>query len=206
MKQEQDYKRDLAEIRSMMERSSKFLSLSGWAGVLAGILALIGAYLAYYLFLFRPEMAVYGSSDLDSFELVKLFTLALVILVLAVVTAIILSYRRATRKAESIWNPTSRKLLINMGIPLTSGGLLILILIAQGLMGLIMPMTLIFYGLSLFNAGNFTFRELRYLGLIEIALGLMACCWIKYSVLIWSLGFGLMHIIYGIYIHLKYQQ
>ncbi len=38
---------DLTEIRSMMERSSRFISLSGLSGISAGVFALIGAYLAY---------------------------------------------------------------------------------------------------------------------------------------------------------------
>ena len=46
MKNETDYLRDIGEIRSLMERSSKFISLSGWAGIFAGIYALAGVYVA----------------------------------------------------------------------------------------------------------------------------------------------------------------
>jgi len=38
---------NLESIRQLMERSVKFVSLSGLSGILAGIYALIGAVLAY---------------------------------------------------------------------------------------------------------------------------------------------------------------
>ena len=42
------YLDDISDIKDIMQRSSKFLSLSGLSGVLAGIYALAGAILAYY--------------------------------------------------------------------------------------------------------------------------------------------------------------
>ncbi|MBA3648310.1 MAG: hypothetical protein H0W62_07140 [Chitinophagales bacterium] len=208
MKQEQDYIRDIAEIRSMMERSSKFLSLSGWAGVMAGIYALAGAYIAYKILYFNPGEIPFNTTNSGSLPsgLIKVVILAVIVLMLAIGTAIFHSYKNASRRGEKLWNATARQLVISMAIPLITGGLLILILITKGLIGLIAPFTLLFYGLALFNAGKFTYVEVKSLGLIEIVFGLISSYFVEYGLLFWALGFGIVHIIYGIYMHYRYER
>ncbi len=208
MKNEKDYIRDIAEIRSMMERSSKFLSLSGWAGIIAGFYALLGAYIAYKILGFNPDKVVYNTFDSGTLltNLPKVIFLATVILIFAIATAALLSYRKASKKGEKLWNQTTKRLLINMLIPLSVGGLLILILVSQGLIGLIAPFTLLFYGLALYNASMDTYKEVKNLGLIEIGLGLLSSYFVEYGLIIWAFGFGIVHIIYGIYLHYKYEK
>lgn len=203
MKKEQDHARDIVEIRSMMERSSKFVWLSGWAGIMAGIYALAGVYVARKVFNFNPDEIVY--SNISS-GLLQVILLAIFIFVLATGTAMFFSYRRASKRGEKLWNATSRRLLINISVPLIAGGLLILILISKGLIGLIAPFTLLFYGLALYNAGKFTYNEVRILGVVEITLGLISSYLVEYGLLFWAIGFGAIHIIYGIYIHYKYER
>lgn len=208
MKTEKDYFRDLAQIRSMMERSSKFLSLSGWAGIMAGVYALVGAYIAHYVLDFRldtqSDLSIAGGTLPENFRQVIL--LAVAILTLAVGTAMVLSSKNAKDKGEKAWNPTSKRLIVNMAFPLVSGGILMLIFISKGMIGLVVPLSLVFYGLSLYNASNFTFGLLKYLGLIQISLGLISACFIEYGLLLWAIGFGVFHIIYGIYMHMKYER
>ena len=168
MKEEHDYSRDISEIRSMMERSSKFLSLSGWAGILAGLYALIGAWIAYAVFDFYPTDLIYTSPNLP-----QVIMLAVGILVLALASAIADPRRKAHNRGESIWNATSKRLLWAMAVPLFSGGLLIIILMSYELIGLVTPLTLIFYGLALCNAGQFTIKEVRFLGYAQLFLGLL---------------------------------
>ena len=208
MKEEQEYIRDIAEIRSMMERSTKFLSLSGWAGIMAGIYALAGAYIAYEVFDFNPDAIDYRAvpSGSDRSNLLKVIFLAASILLLAIGTAISLSSKNANKKGEKIWNATSRRLLGSMAVPLVTGGLLALIFIAKDLVGLVAPATLIFYGLALFSASKFTYDDVKYLGLIQVALGLISAYFISWSLLLWALGFGIVHVGYGIYIHFKYER
>lgn len=208
MKDEQSYIRDIAEIRSMMERSSKFLSLSGLAGVMAGIYALVGAYIAYEFFSFHPDDMAYSSLQAGSLHpnLLEVVALALLILVLAIGTAVYLSHKKAVKRRESIWNPTARRMLLSMAIPLVAGGLLILILISKGLLGLIAPFTLLFYGLALYNASQFTYEEVKNMGLIQIGLGLLSAYFVGYALLFWALGFGVVHIVYGIYMHYRYER
>ncbi len=205
MKEEKDYIRDLAEIRSMMERTSKFLSLSGWAGIMAGVYALAGAYLAYTYFHFKPEDAL-AAADKGRGSLPGLVLVALATLVLAVGTAVFLSAGKARKRGEKLWNATSGRLLVHMSVPLMAGGLLILVLMSKGLLGLVAPVTLIFYGLALYNAGKFTYSEIRILGLLEICLGLVSAYFIGCSLLLWAVGFGLLHIVCGIYLHYRYER
>src|SRR6478609_10058005 len=198
MKEEQKYIQDIAEIRSMMERSSKFLSLSGLAGVMAGLYALIGAFIAYKVFSFNPDAIGYntGESETESSGLLKLIFLALAILILAIGTAVYLSQQKAKKRGEKLWNSTSQQMLFHMAVPLSVGGLLILVMIAKGLIGLVAPFTLVFYGLALYNASKFTYKEVKSLGLIEVVLGLISSYFVGYGLLFWALGFGVLHIIY----------
>ncbi|MAT56340.1 MAG: hypothetical protein CMF23_00050 [Ignavibacteriae bacterium] len=205
MRKEKNYIQDIAEIRSMMERSSKFLSLSGWAGAMAGIYALIGFYIVNSILDFNPTLILYDT--IDSFPIINyVFITAILVLVLAVATAVYLSYKRAVKIGESIWNSTSKRLLADMGIPLAVGGILILIFISKNLIGLIIPFTLLFYGLALYNTSKFTYNEVKYLGIIQMLLGLIALLFIEYSIYFWALGFGMVHIIYGVYLHYRYER
>ncbi|MEP0006199.1 MAG: hypothetical protein ABJ387_02980 [Balneola sp.] len=200
MNAKQDYNQDLAEIRSMMERSSKFLSLSGLSGVLAGLYALTGSYIAYYIYDFDPGFA--NSSGVET----EIILLALLVLVLAVGSAVLLSYKKAHKKGEKVWNSASKRLLSIVGIPLSAGAIFSLILFYEGSIGLIPSVTLIFYGIALYSAGRLTFNELSVLGLLQIALGLNAAYFTEHSLLLWALGFGVAHVIYGIYIHIRHER
>jgi len=206
MKKEQDYIQDIAEIRSMMERSSKFLSLSGWAGIMAGIYALLGAYIAYTFLNFHPDELFYSSLGSSSSSLPEVILLAITILILALGTAVFLSYKRAGKRNEKLWNPTAKLLLVNMMVPLVVGGILILFMLSKGLIGLVAPFCLLFYGLALFNAGRYTYQEVKILGLTEIILGLIGFWFVEYGLLFWALGFGVVHIIYGIHMNYKYER
>lgn len=204
MKEERDYIQDIAEIRSMMERSSKFMSLSGLAGVMAGIYALAGAYIVYAWFNFNPDTIAYRTIDFPALQ--EIIITALAVLLLAVGTAVFLSNRKARKRGEKAWNATSRRLLASMAVPLAAGGILIMVLLSKGLLGLIMPLTLLFYGLALYHAGNFTFNDLKFLGLIQMGLGLLSAWFIHLALLLWATGFGVVHIIYGIYMHFRYER
>ena len=208
MKEEQDYIRDISEMRSMMERSAKFLSLSGLSAILLGIYALSGAFIVYSIFDFNPGQVVYSTTASGSIpaDFFRVILLAIGILVLAIGTAVFLAIKKARKRGEKLWNPTAKRLLVNMAVPLIAGGLLALVLIAKGIFGLIAPFTLIFYGLALYNASKFTYDEVRSLGLILVALGLVGSWFVEYGLVCWALGFGVMHIIYGLYLHYRYER
>ena len=204
MKKEKDYVRDIAEIRSMMERTTKFLSLSGWAGILAGIYSLVAAYLAFAILDFEPYGISTGPEGFSAYS--DILFLGIAVLLLALCTAVVLSLQKARRKGEKIWNPTAKRLVSNMTVPLLTGGILILIMIAQGFGNLILAFSLLFYGLSLSNAAKYTYSEVKAVGLIEIVLGLLSCIWLEFSLWFWAVGFGVVHIIYGVYMHYRYER
>jgi hypothetical protein len=205
MKDKQDYIRDIAEMRLMMERSSRFMSLSGLAGVMAGIYALIGAFIAYRVL--GLEVTASGhSSGSESADLFMVVILALVVLILAVGTAIYFSSKKAEKRGEKSWNASAKRMVIHMAIPLVAGGILILIALMKGMTEWIAPFSLIFYGLALFNAGKFTYEEVKSLGLIQVALGLLSAYFTGWGLLLWALGFGIAHILYGIYMHYRYER
>ncbi|WP_424494200.1 hypothetical protein [Salinimicrobium sp. GXAS 041] len=206
MKTEQEYINDLSEIRSMMERSTKFLSLSGFSGVMAGIYALLGAIVIYWLFNLDFIITTNYAVTIPAEDLLPIILIAVSVLLLAVGTAAFLSYKKARRNNEKVWNPVAKKLALNMAIPLFTGGIFILIFISKGLFAFVAPLTLIFYGLALINASKFTFGELRSLGIAQIILGLISAYFPALGLLFWAIGFGLMHIAYGIYMHLKYEK
>ncbi|MDO3641598.1 hypothetical protein [Mucilaginibacter sp. L3T2-6] len=216
--EEKEIQNELASIRNLMERSSKFISLSGLSGILAGIYALAGAALAYNIIYNHIPVADSESTNNDlsatgllsghSFSMLelKLMAIAFVVLVLSIITGIVFSLRKAKRKGQPIWGKTSRSMLFYMATPLFTGGLLILIFIYRGHYSIIAPASLIFYGLSLVGASNFTFNEIKYLGLCDVLLGLVTACVPGYGLLFWAIGFGVLHIVYGSVMYFKYDR
>mgnify|MGYP001208050349 CR=1 FL=1 len=204
-------KEDLQAIRDIMERSSRFLSLSGLSGISAGIFALTGAALArFYIF---DSGQIHLSDLLQNQENSSYFSpgillalIALLVLISASISAIFFSVRKAKKTGQSIFTVSSRHLLVHLMIPMITGGVFIAILLTRNKPELIPSIMLIFYGLSLVNAGKFTFGEIHYLGLTEIALGILAGFFISQSLLLWTIGFGLVHIIYGTSIYFRYER
>lgn len=205
-----DYLKDLKDIKEMMSKSSQTLSLSGLSGILAGLYALAGAGYADYL-LSAHEVTDYTESrgeitfPMDAMSL-QLIGLAAVIVLVSIVTGIVLSAKKAKKMGETLWNASSRRLLINFSIPLVTGGLLVLILLLKGYYELIAPMMLLFYGMGCVNASKYTFRDVRYLGITQIVLGLMAAYFKDSDLIFWALGFGVCHVLYGAMMYVKYDR
>ena len=205
--QEKDIYSELSSIRNLMERSAKFISLSGLSGIMAGVYALIGALLGYKtVYLHNGGLRYREYLVNDSTVLWKLSLIAIGVLILSILTGIWLTIRQARKKGENFWNPVSRRLLMNMSVPLVTGGLFILILLLRGDYGIIASACLIFYGLALVAASHYTFTDVKWLGLCEIILGLLAALFPGYGIVFWVIGFGLLHILYGSIMHFKDNQ
>lgn len=197
-----NYLQDIKDIKQMMSQSSQFISLSGLSGVLAGIYAIIGAIYVNGLILNHQE--TYITLESDTFK--KIIVTALVVLAASLLTAYIMTVRKAKKMGENVWNPSSRRLLINFLIPLVTGGIFALLLLRHGYYGLVAPITLLFYGLACLNASKYTLRDVRYLGITEIILGLLAVEFSGFGLYFWAIGFGLCHIVYGGMMHFKYDR
>ena len=192
----------LQDIRKMMERSSRFISLSGWSGVAAGTCALIGAFFAH-----RVIASSEYAQDYLTFSQVKILLLiAILTFISAFVSAFFFTYIKSKRNNISIWSATSRRLMWSVGVPMVAGGFLILKMIDLGIGGLIAPASLIIYGIALFSASKQTLNEIKYLGYTEIILGVISLCFTGYGLFFWAIGFGVMHIIYGVYMWIKYER
>ncbi|WP_131536795.1 hypothetical protein [Pedobacter nototheniae] len=199
----------LKDIRQMMDRSSRFISLSGLSGVFAGAIALIGAYFAndeIDKFINKRGYAygVTGEIDLE-FNLVKL---GLIVLIVALAGGILFTYRKSQRNNLPMWDKTSKALLANLAIPLVAGGLFIIALLINhpNTYSIIAPSCLIFYGLALINASKYTYSDIRYLGLCEVILGTICMFYVGYGLFFWAIGFGVLHIIYGLLMYFKYER
>jgi len=201
------YLRDISEIRNIMDKSSRFISLSGLSGILAGMYALVGAWLAYKTIYFGTSTLGNYKNLVISFDAIeKLFLIASTVLVSSIITAIVLSMRKAKKSNEDFWNATSKRLVINFMIPLASGGFFILFLIEKEIFSLVAPLTLLFYGLACVNASKYTIGDIRYLGITMILLALLSTWFLGFGLLFWALGFGVCHIVYGSIMYFKYDR
>lgn len=202
----------LSEIRSLMERSSRCLSLSGLSGVSAGIIAIIcGLYTWWYLgdgsFAHTVGVTEYFLSlNIFSEKFITVTIIALVTLILAITFAFFFTYNNSKKKGLKIWDSSTKYFLINLFIPLATGGFFCLVLAYHGELYLLASTTLIFYGMALLNASRYTHREIRYLGVSEVFLGLISSLFIGYGILFWLFGFGVLHIVYGIVMYVKYER
>jgi len=204
MEEKEKYLEDIKEIKDIMNRSSRFISLSGLSGVSTGIIALLGAYLAYQTVYASQDYLGYRKVELTEENLTMLLGIVILVLVLSIASSTFFTIIKAKRVNQKLWDAPTKLLIANLLIPLVSGGILCLILLLNGYLGLVAPLTLIFYGLALVNASKFTLHDIRSLGILEIALGLIATHFIGFGLLFWAIGFGLLHIIYGIIMHVKY--
>jgi hypothetical protein len=212
MNKQQAQLEELKEIRSLMEQSSRFLALSGIAGVIVGAIAIAGIIVAYvHLGLFNNIQPYYEAINVNIDKGNKqnalfLLTVSLVVLVSSLMIGVVFTARKARKQKMAAWDATAKRMFINMAIPLLAGGIYAIILCYHGNISLIAPSMLIFYGMALLNASRYTINDIRYLGIIEISIGLLASVYVEYGLLLWGLGFGIFHIIYGLSIYIKYER
>lgn len=197
----------LNDIKRIMEQSTRFLSLSGWSGIWAGAIALIGGIIAhvqisdYYKgYNFR---GAFSSSDFNALK-IKLLLLAFIIVCIALLGAYFFTNRKIKKEGLNIWNQASKKLMINLAIPMIAGGILILGFLQHNDWCYVAPSCLIFYGLALINGSKFTLNDIRYLGILELCLGCICIYFPGLGLYFWIAGFGILHIVYGILMWKKY--
>ena len=197
----------------MMERSSRFISLSGYSGIAAGICALVGAFFAHNALKNNYYSISTSNQDDNYFPFLlrqlwhdPLFHIALLTFIAAFISAFVFTYLRSRKNNTPVWSATSRRLMLNVCIPLATGGIYLLKLVEHGTYGLVAPGCLIFYGLALINGSKYTLGEIKYLGYTEIVLGIISCWFVGWGLYFWALGFGVMHIVYGAVMWNKYEK
>jgi hypothetical protein len=215
----------LKEIRTLMERSSRFVSLSGWTGIMAGIYSILGATAAYFVMgkmntsvvSAAENLETYGSgravhyhyanasNDLFSLGNFLLLGIAVLVILFSAGTAFYHSSAKAEKLNVKLWNSTTKRLFVQIAIPLFAGGIFCIALLYYGNAGLIAPAMLVFYGLALLNGSKYTLKEFHSLAVCEIFLGLVSLLFIGFGLVFWTLGFGVLHIIYGILMQKRYR-
>lgn len=201
--EKEKYANDLREIREIMSRSSRFLSLSGLSGVSTGVIALVGALLAHQYVFNTQDFLTIGSVSIEGEKLRLLLLISFGTLLLSVLSALWFTRRKSKKERQYVWDFQAKRLLLNLMIPLTTGGILSLIFLFRGYVGVLPSITLIFYGLALVNGSHHTLSHIRYLGIAEIVLGIVALLFIEQSLYVWMMGFGVLQIIYGLIIQRK---
>lgn len=187
----------LNDIRKMMEKSSRFLSLNGTSAIVIGLYACIAACIAYYTLGSNDRLFMLEVNTPLRLRLLLIF--AIILILLSIVTVVGMCRRTARQNNRQLQlDRTARRLLWNFFLPLVVGGILCLSLIWQQHYGLTSSIMLIFYGISLINASNYTYSNTRYLGYAELILGLTDSFIDGYALLFWVVGFGVFHIIYGL--------
>lgn len=207
--QQTDSLQDIKDIRRIMDRSSRFISLSGLSGIAAGVCALAGAVVANNIL--NNYYGSYNSQGFfsgDDFSRLKirLAGLAAVVFAMAFASSFYLTWKKARKQELPVWDYTSRRLAWNMIVPLVTGAAFIAGMLRYDIWIFVAPACLLFYGLALVNASKYTLSDIRYLGYCEIVLGLVNMFFIGYGLWFWAIGFGVLHIIYGIIMWSKYER
>ena len=210
MSQSDQHLEDIQVIRKIMEESSRFLSLSGLSGIFAGFLGIAGAVAARMIVtkIAAPDdwyMKPFASGPEGLRPWLPLFIVMGVVLILAFSGAVLFSSRKARKSGHTAWTPVTRRMLVSLLIPLGTGGLFILLTAGTIPAGVTVASSLIFYGLAVVSAGKFTFGEIHWLGVLEVIAGLVCILLPQYSIIIWAMGFGVIHIAYGLFMHLRYR-
>jgi hypothetical protein len=199
----------LLDIKQMMERSSRFISLSGLSGIGAGICALGGAFFTFRMMVAeRVHGADYRQLAFETRTEVQqtLLLIGGVTFTAALLVAFAFTYIRSVKTGNAIWGVSARRLMWNTMIPLVVGGIVSIRFIEFGYGGLVAPTCLLFYGLALINGSKYTVSEIRWLGFSELILGIANLWLIGYGLMFWAFGFGVLHIVYGAMMWWKYEK
>ena len=196
---------ELSEIKSMMERSKRFLSLSGIAGIPVGLTALAG--IAAINFTIHQSWNVWllpETLNLSTIQLIWLGVITALMFGIAAIITWILSHKKVP--TQKLASPPSKKFLEALAIPIAFGTVACLLFAKNELYAYIPGLSLLMYGLGMIQAAQHSFQELKRLGLALAVLGLVAFLAPTYSLILWAMGFGGLHILYGIWMHQKYDR
>ena len=206
----------LQDIRKIMDRSSRFISLSGWSGVAAGLCALGGAWAAHGVIQRGVQSGhtlrnIYHRSSADGINLSdymgsRLLFIACITFTAALIFAFLFTWLRSKKTGIPLFGSLSRRLTLAVGIPLVTGGIYVIHLMQAGAFGFIAPGTMLFYGLGLVNASRYTSVEIKYLGYSLLLIAMINLLFMGYGLYFWALGFGVLHIIYGIFMWYRYER
>jgi hypothetical protein len=178
----------LRYIRETMESAAEFTAVPGWGGVAMGITALAAAFLAARQATPRAWVAVW---------LAEAFV--------AVAIAAPAAATKARRANSSLFSGPGRKFVLSFAPPIVVGGLLTLAMFQLGAVSALPGVWLLLYGTAIVTGGAFSVRAVPIMGLCLMALGgaalFVPAAW---GDMFMAAGFGLIHMVFGIWIALRY--
>lgn len=206
MKKHEEQLAAIEEMRNLMDRATRFRTISGLSAMVAGVLAIICvAFVSLHTGIRFLEAGAFDRM-LRGTKAMEVQLSFIFLLITSISFGIYLAARNARLKGHLPWDSAAKRLALHMSIPLLAGGIFSVLIFQYSLFGLIPAITLLFYGLALFSASHYTLDTVRFLGISQIFLGLLATAWLAYGLVIWVMGFGVLHLIFGVYIYLKYER
>ena len=179
---------NLRFIRETMERASSFTAVSGWGQFATGITALGAAFIASRQSSTRAWLTVWAVEAL-----------------LSLLIAGWSMRRKARQTATPLLSQPGRKLVINFSPPIFVGALLTVALYRAGFASLLPGVWLLLYGVGVVTGGAFSVSAVPMMGLCFMGLGAVALfspTWWNNALM--AIGFGGLHVIFGLYIARKY--
>ena len=172
----------LAYIRQTMESASSFTALSGWGLVAVGVVGLAAAGVAW-----RSGVPERLSAWLPA-------------AVLGVLCSGIANAAKARRLEMPLWTGSLRKVAWVMAPALAAGALMTWALDQAGVRYLMPGMWLALYGAGVTAGGTFSIRAVRWMGIALLLLGALAFVDPRQAIVYLALGFGVLHILFGLYV------
>jgi hypothetical protein len=176
----------LAYIRQTMESASTFTALSGWGLVAVGVVGLVAAAFAWRSGV-AENLHVWVPAALGG-----------------VICAGIANAGKAKRLDVPLWSGSLRKVAWVMTPALAAGAFLTLALVNAGARHLLPGTWLALYGAGVTAGGTFSVRAIRWMGIALVLLGGVALQAPSQGVILLALGFGLLHIVFGLFLVQKH--
>jgi len=179
---------NLRFIRETMERAGAFTAVPGWGGFAMGVSALAAT-------VFAARQSSAGAW--------------LAIWLIEGVFAIALGAWTMKRKADSAQLPLlsapGRRFLLSFAPPLLVGALLTLVLYEAGLTRVIPGTWLLLYGTGVVTGGAYSVRVVPLMGMCFMLVGAVALfCPFSWGTALLGVGFGGLHVVFGIIIARRY--
>jgi hypothetical protein len=165
-----------------MESASTFTALSGWGLVAVGVVGLLAAFLAWRAG--QPEK----------------LSIWLPAALVGVICAGAANASKARRLEMPLWSGSFRKVAWVMTPVLAAGALLTFALVGANARYLLPGTWLALYGAGVTAGGTFSLRAVRWMGLALVVLGGLALRVPQQGIVFLAVGFGILHILFGVYL------
>lgn len=193
---------ELKVIRQLMERPIRYSTMSGASAILAGLAALAGAITSQYISQRYPSQTACSANGL----------VWLGVFCVALVSNIMLTRIRERKHGMPFWSSLKRRILLTIVPPFVMGtGLTLAVAHHEAAIagvsqwGLIAALWMAFYGLALWQVGEFSKPEVRLLGVAFLLMALpTAGLWQGWPYVALGVAFGGFHIVYGIIVWMRH--